>query len=109
MIIVPDPKEPRQRRRALGHIKYEKKAGRVILVNSCAQIQPEVLQLGHTSKQGNAKLAGCHGEGLKLAALVMSRNGYKAKIATVQAPAIFVQRFRRSGSIGRCGLLRPYH
>ncbi|KAF4768593.1 hypothetical protein HAV15_002962 [Penicillium sp. str.  len=81
-IIVPDPKERHQRRRALGYIKYEKKAGRVTLANSCAQIQPEALQLGHTSKQGKSNLAGCHGEGLKLAALVMSRNGYKVKIAT---------------------------
>ena len=47
---LPDPKEPRQRRRALGYIKYEKKADWVILVNSCAQIQPEVLQLSHISK-----------------------------------------------------------
>ncbi|OQD73331.1 hypothetical protein PENANT_c196G06609 [Penicillium antarcticum] len=80
-IIVPDPKEPHQRRRALGYIKYDKKAARVTLANSCAQIQPETLQLGHTSKQGKANLAGCHGEGLKLAALVMTRNGYKVKIA----------------------------
>ncbi|KAJ6045616.1 uncharacterized protein N7446_012480 [Penicillium canescens] len=80
-IIVPDPKEPHQRRRALGYIKYDKKAGRVTLANPCAQIQPESLQLGHTSKQGKTNLAGCHGEGLKLAALVMTRNGYKVKIA----------------------------
>ncbi|KAJ5494107.1 hypothetical protein N7463_010194 [Penicillium fimorum] len=32
--IVPDPKELHQRRRALGYIKYEKKAGRVTLANS---------------------------------------------------------------------------
>jgi hypothetical protein len=79
-IVVPDPTD--QRRRALGYIKYEKKAGRVILANPCAQLQPEALQLGYTSKQGNDSLAGCYGEGLKLAALVMSRNGYKVKIAT---------------------------
>jgi hypothetical protein len=50
---------------------------------SYAAASPESLHEGHTSKQGNAKLAGCHGEGLKLAALVMSRNGYKAKITRV--------------------------
>ncbi|KAJ5819501.1 hypothetical protein N7474_005092 [Penicillium riverlandense] len=62
---------------ALGFIRYEKKTGRVIMVNACAQLQPEALELGHTSKLGNPKLAGCHGEGLKLAALVMTRNDYK--------------------------------
>ncbi|OQD94904.1 hypothetical protein PENSOL_c023G00732 [Penicillium solitum] len=81
-IVVPDPTDQRQRRRALGFIKYEKKAGRVILANPCAQLQPEALQLGCTSKQGNPNLAGYCGKGLKLAALAMSRNGYKVKVAT---------------------------
>jgi hypothetical protein len=47
-IIVPDPKEPHQHRPALGYIKYDKKAGRVTLANSCAQIQPSDIVQGIT-------------------------------------------------------------
>ena len=47
-IIVPDPKEPHQHRPALGYIKYDKKAGRVTLANSCAQIQPSGIVQGIT-------------------------------------------------------------
>ena len=80
-IIVPDPSGPHGCGQALGFIKYEKKAGRVILANSCASLRPDDLQLGQTSKEGSPCLAGCRGEGLKLAAMVMSRNGYKVHMA----------------------------
>ena len=53
----------------------------MILANSYASLRPDDLQLGQTSKEGSTRLAGCHGEGLKLAATVMSRNGYKVHIA----------------------------
>ncbi|KAJ8207426.1 hypothetical protein LV159_008890 [Aspergillus fumigatus] len=67
---------------ALGFIRYEKKSGRVILVNACAQLRTDALQLGHTSKKGQLQFAGCHGEGLKLAAMVMCREGYSVSIET---------------------------
>lgn len=79
-VTVPDVSDRRGNSRALGFIKYEKVAGRVIIANSCAQLQTEHLELGHSSKGENANLAGSHGEGLKLAALVMSRNGYSVNI-----------------------------
>ncbi|KAH3173447.1 hypothetical protein KXV78_000430 [Aspergillus fumigatus] len=67
---------------ALGFIRYEKEYGRVVLVNACAQLRSESLQLGHTSKKGQLQFAGCHGEGLKLAAMVMCREGYSVSIET---------------------------
>lgn len=76
-VIAPDRGDSS---RALGFIKYEKAEGRTIIANACAQLPPESLQFGHSSKRGNANLAGCHGEGLKLAALVMSRHEYSVKI-----------------------------
>jgi hypothetical protein len=82
-IVVPDPSlsASHGHGRALGFIKYEKKPGRVILANPCASLRPDDLLLGQTSKDGSPYLAGCRGEGLKLAAMVMSQNGYRMHIA----------------------------
>lgn len=60
----------------------KKKSGRLTIVNPCARISTQALELGCSSKRGNGKLTGCHGEGLKLAALVMIRSGYSLKINT---------------------------
>ncbi|KAJ5318288.1 hypothetical protein N7476_004708 [Penicillium atrosanguineum] len=79
-VIVPDVSSPGDCSRALGFIKYEKAEGRMIIAKACAQLPPESLQFGHSSKRKNTNLAGCHGEGLKLAALVMSRHGYSVNI-----------------------------
>lgn len=79
-IIVPDILSRRRQCRALGFIKYEKQTGRVIIANPCAQLSTENLELGNSSKRHKDNLAGCHGEGLKLAALVMARNGYHLKL-----------------------------
>jgi hypothetical protein len=38
-----------------------------MLANSCASLRPDDLLLGRTSKEESVHLAGCHGEGLKLA------------------------------------------
>jgi hypothetical protein len=64
----------------LGFIKYDKVPGRVTIANSCAQLKQDDLEIGHSSKRENKNLAGCHGEGLKLAALAMLRNGYSVRI-----------------------------
>ncbi|KAF2996556.1 hypothetical protein E8E15_000224 [Penicillium rubens] len=80
-IIVPATSNDNGNRRALGFIKYEKKTGRVILTNSCMQLPLESLVMGFTSKDDDEQLPGSHGEGLKLAALIMSRDGYKVSLA----------------------------
>ncbi|KAJ5348624.1 uncharacterized protein N7506_001877 [Penicillium brevicompactum] len=80
-ITVPTASNGNGNRRALGFIKYEKRTGRVILTNSCMQLPLESLVMGFTSKDDDEQLAGSHGEGLKLAALIMSRDGYKMSLA----------------------------
>jgi len=65
---------------ALEFIKYEKKAGRLSLVNPCACINTQCLELGYSSKGDHNRLIGCYREGLKLAALVMIRSGYSLRV-----------------------------
>lgn len=79
-VIVPETSDRGKHCRALGFIKYDKLTGRVTIANSCAHLKHEDLEIGHSSKRENANLAGCHGEGLKLAALAMLRNGYSMGI-----------------------------
>ncbi|KAK7696965.1 hypothetical protein SLS64_014021 [Diaporthe eres] len=57
----------------LGFIRYKGRngAGTVELSNLRATLHPEHLDFGGTSKRGREDLAGAHGEGLKLAALVL--------------------------------------
>jgi hypothetical protein len=65
----------------LGFIRYEEETGTLELVNFGAELPLSSLALGYTTKQNQAKLAGCHGEGFKLAALVMLRKGYAVNIS----------------------------
>jgi hypothetical protein len=74
-IVVPDPSNRDRQGRALGFIKYEKHSGCVTISNPCAEMGLNVLELGYSSKRLDSNAAGCHGEGLKLAALVMVRSG----------------------------------
>jgi hypothetical protein len=80
-IIVPAASVENGQRQVLGFIKYEKKFGRVTLANACMQLPVESLVMGLTSKNKQDHLAGSHGEGLKVAALVMHREGYKVTVA----------------------------
>jgi len=64
----------------LGYIRYEEKAGKLELVNFGAGLPLSSLDVGYTTKMHNPKLAGCHGEGFKIAALVMLREGYAVHI-----------------------------
>lgn len=59
----------------LGFIRYEgyDGAGTVDLVNRRSILQPRDLDIGATSKRDDEDQAGTHGEGLKLAALVLMR------------------------------------
>lgn len=57
----------------LGFIRYKGRdgAGTIELSNLGATLHPEHLDFGGTSKEGRKDLAGAHGEGLKLAAMVL--------------------------------------
>ncbi|KAJ5379640.1 hypothetical protein N7509_012759 [Penicillium cosmopolitanum] len=57
-VLVPDPVDPKGRR-SLGFIKYDKKS----------------------SRGDQNQLAGSHGDGLKLAAVALSRDGYRLQVA----------------------------
>lgn len=70
------------REELLGFIRLNKKAGSLELANFSAQLEMRHLSLGGTDKHANNKLAGIHGEGFKLAALVMRRNGHGVRISS---------------------------
>ena len=64
----------------IGFIRYREKEGTLELTNSKASLSRATLDLGVTSKREKGHLAGTHGEGFKIAALVMVREGYQARI-----------------------------
>lgn len=64
----------------LGFISYEKCTGKLQLCNFNAKLEGKHLCMGESSKRSSHQLAGTHGEGLKLAALVMLRRGYGVRI-----------------------------
>jgi hypothetical protein len=64
----------RDREELLGFIRFNKKAGSLELTNFNAQLGPQHLSLGGTTKRGHDRFVGVHGEGFKLAALVLCRN-----------------------------------
>ncbi|KAL1983482.1 hypothetical protein VTN96DRAFT_10303 [Rasamsonia emersonii] len=63
----------------MGYIRYIKNTKRVELLNANARLDPKHIKLGSSSKHKNNVLAGCHGEGFKLAALAMSRENYQVR------------------------------
>src|SRR6266498_583550 len=67
--------------RLLGFIEYTQRTGVVEFANFSAVLSPSSLALGFTTKTDKDHLAGGHGEGFKLAALVMLRAGYAVHIA----------------------------
>ena len=84
--IVPDQRlanrpADSERRRALGFIQYEKETGRVTIANECMQLPINALGIGFSTKDVHDHLVGRHGEGLKLAALGLSQEGYRMSIA----------------------------
>ncbi|KAJ6004667.1 hypothetical protein N7540_013036 [Penicillium herquei] len=75
-------------KRALGFIKYDKKCGRVTLTNANAQLPIEALEVGWSTKTGQTGVGGS-GEGLKLAALTLSRDGLRVRIAASRCNWLF--------------------
>ncbi|OAP56275.1 hypothetical protein AYL99_09454 [Fonsecaea erecta] len=66
----------------LGYIRFNGKQGTLELTNFKAKLDRKHLALGATSKRNNDTFAGGHGEGFKLAALVMRRNGHSVMFET---------------------------
>ncbi|KAK8913405.1 hypothetical protein VCV18_011411 [Metarhizium anisopliae] len=67
----------------LGYIRFNRKAGSLELTNFKANLTMHHLKLGGTTKTDHAhnKFAGVHGEGFKLAALIMRRNYLAVRIS----------------------------
>ena len=65
----------------LGFIRFNKRAGSLELTNFQAHLSVQQLSLGGTTKRGQDqdRFAGIHGEGFKLAALVMRRRGHAVR------------------------------
>ena len=74
-IIFKVPRPGSQPPEWLGYIRWtgQDDHGRVELVNRRAGLQPSHLDIGGTSKFGDRSQAGTHGEGLKIALLVLQR------------------------------------
>ena len=62
----------------LGFIRLDKKKGLVQMTNFDSQLTPSFLEQGG-NKKDNQNLAGTHGEGAKLGALVLVKAGYQVK------------------------------
>lgn len=66
--------------RLLGFLRYSKKDGSLQLTNFNSHLTREALGLGFTTKRKKLNLAGTHGEGFKVASLVMVNKGYQVRI-----------------------------
>lgn len=66
----------------LGFIRFNKRNGTLELTNFDAKITADNLKIGDTSKRNKTDQAGTHGEGFKVASLVMCRNGHRVHYAS---------------------------
>jgi hypothetical protein len=69
-------------RELLGYIWFKRKEGSVKITNFQAKLERRNLELGSSTKRGNNTMAGTHGEGLKLAALVLRREKRRVRITS---------------------------
>lgn len=96
-VFLPAPLEQSSAsRQLLGYILFKKKAGSIELTNFKAELKMEHLLLGTTTKRGEERFAGCHGEGFKIAALVIRRNEHAVRFASKS----YYWNFRFSGRYG---------
>ncbi|KAK2627369.1 hypothetical protein QTJ16_003335 [Diplocarpon rosae] len=63
----------------IGFILFLKKKGCLELCNFKSQLPRKALDIGVSSKRTSENLAGTHGEGFKVASLVMVRKGYQVR------------------------------
>ena len=68
-----------QSQELLGFIRFNQKAGSVELTNFQAELERKHLLVGWSTKRGHDQFAGCHGEGFKIAAMVMRREGHSVR------------------------------
>ncbi len=66
----------------LGYIIYNSAQGSLEMTNFLAKLERKHLDLGETTKRKDRDTAGGHGEGFKVGALVLCREGYAVKFET---------------------------
>ncbi|KAI8316645.1 hypothetical protein K4K61_003301 [Colletotrichum sp. SAR11_59] len=67
-------------RELVGFIVHKAKTGTVEIANFNANLSMDDLSIGGSTKRNNDRFAGVHGEGFKVAALVMVRSGIPVRI-----------------------------
>ena len=75
-------------------IRHRKDANVLVIENDGCTIDQEALLFGHTTKLGRSDLAGKFGEGLKLAMLVLARDGHEVRIRN--GSEVWVPKIERS-------------
>jgi hypothetical protein len=60
---------------------YRRALGFIPIANACMRLPINALGMGFSTKDAHDRLVVCHGEGLKPAALVLSRDGFQVSIA----------------------------
>ena len=78
---LPVDREGPSVQRVLGYIRFNKVQGSAEFTNFGSNLDYRCLELGHTTKKKDHRLAGGHGEGLKIAALVLCRENHHVKIS----------------------------
>lgn len=94
----------------LGYIRFSGKAsgGSVEITNRNAVLQPKHLYFGETSKTGRSHMAGTHGEGLKMALLVLMRDGQNHRVRCMSGDFSWNFNFTSRGKlVARLNRLAP--
>lgn len=89
-----DENEEQSSRELLGFIRFNRKAGTVELTNFQAGLERKNLLVGMSTKRGHDEFAGCHGEGFKLAAMVLRREGHSVRFGASEYYWNFMMRGR---------------
>src|SRR6266487_3996847 len=61
----------------LGWIRFDSGTGVIEITNCNAQLGPSFVDIGRSTKKKSNALAGGYGEGAKIAALILTRDGYQ--------------------------------
>lgn len=82
-----------------GYIRFSKIEGTVELTNRGASLRPEYLSLGATTKAHDLRQAGFHGEGMKIAFLVMLRKPQNHRVTIMTGGFRWHVEFSDSGRL----------
>ncbi|XP_069107413.1 uncharacterized protein [Argopecten irradians] len=66
----------------LGRLIYKKLGSKLYLINGCTELHKKILLLGYSGKSSNKEVIGQFGEGLKVGALALVRNGHLVTMET---------------------------